>query len=455
MGDMFAPGTTLAAGRYRIDGTLGSGGMAQVHRAYDVKLARPVAVKTMLPALALDDDFVLRFQRESQAMAALGHPHVVTVHDTGEEPRAEGSPVPYFVMELVSGPSLAQELRTRGTLPASQAAPLADQVLSALQASHGLGIVHRDIKPANVLLAPGGVAKVADFGIARALSLTALTGTHAAIGTPQYMAPEQMRGTPALDGRCDLYAVGVLLFEMLTGRRPFDGTDAFAVAYQHRHEPPPTLASFGFTGPPGLEAVVARALAKRPEDRYPDAQAMRTALRAALLPPPVAPPRTTPPPVTPPRATPTPVAQGRLAPPPVAPSLPPPGTVPRPPATPLPPLPPHKHVVHSVRLALCALLLVVESWLTFRVFGITEAGKWTEARWTAFGQGVTALVGVLGSLPYWRPDKKLRISGYRAFSWIVLLANLLVVLFACFTLFVLKDQEGCTRKWGSDQCQIQ
>ncbi|MEU6864797.1 RodZ domain-containing protein [Streptomyces sp. NPDC046876] len=285
MGDVFESGEGLAGGRYRIDGLLGSGGMAQVYRAYDRSLSRPVAVKTMRPDLGFDAGFAARFRREAQAMAALGHPNVVTVHDTGEEPQDDGPPVPYFVMELVEGASLADRLRG-GALPPADAVSIAGQVLSALAASHAHKLVHRDIKPANVLLTDHGVAKVADFGIVRAAdgAGTVLTGTRMMVGTPQYMSPEQVQGSKYLDGRSDLYAVGVLMFEMLTGHPPFDGDDPFAVAYRHATETPPTLASQGVQGHPHLQSVLDRALAKRPEDRFPDAESMRRALEAPVRP---------------------------------------------------------------------------------------------------------------------------------------------------------------------------
>ncbi|MFE4263722.1 protein kinase [Streptomyces sp. NPDC056883] len=281
MGEIFEQGETLAGGRYRIDGTLGSGGMALVYHGWDTRLSRAVAVKTMRPELSLDEGYSLRFRREAQAMAALAHPNVVTVHDTGEEPRVDGPPVPYFVMELVTGRSLADRLRTEGALPVAEAARIADQVLAALAVSHERGMVHRDIKPANVLLAGSeDTVKVADFGIVRAMvgDDVPLTGTRMMVGTPQYMSPEQVRGLE-VDGRSDLYAVGVLLFEMLTGRVPFDGEDGYVIGYRHVTEPPPTLASHGIFGRPQLETVLARALAKGPQERYADAHAMRAALR--------------------------------------------------------------------------------------------------------------------------------------------------------------------------------
>ncbi|MER5758578.1 protein kinase [Streptomyces sp. NPDC002082] len=286
--DMFAPGGYVADGRYRIDGVLGSGGMAAVHRAWDTSLSRPVAIKTLLVRPEADSEAATRFQREARAMAGLSHPHVVTVFDTGAEPQAGGPPVPYFVMELVTGPSLADSLRERGALPVAEAVRIADQVLAALQASHARGMVHRDIKPANVLLSEDGTAKVADFGIVRAgagaADGTALTGTGFTIGTPEYMSPEQIQGLAEIDGRSDLYAVGLLLFEMLTGLRPFAGANRLTIGYHHVHEPPPTLAAAGLPGQPRLEGVLTAALAKLPEHRPRDAATMRTALTAATVP---------------------------------------------------------------------------------------------------------------------------------------------------------------------------
>ncbi|WP_407836877.1 protein kinase [Streptomyces sp. DSM 116496] len=284
--DMFAPGGYVAGGRYRIDGALGSGGMAAVHRAWDTSLSRPVAIKTLLVRPEADSEAATRFQREARAMAGLAHPHVVTVFDTGAEPQADGPPVPYFVMELVTGPSLADSLRERGALPVAEAVRIADQVLAALEASHARGMVHRDIKPANVLLSEDGTAKVADFGIVRAGAGdgTALTGTGFTIGTPEYMSPEQIQGLAEIDGRSDLYAVGLLLFEMLTGLRPFAGANRLTIGYHHVHEPPPTLTAAGLPGQPGLERILTAALAKLPEHRPRDAATLRTALTAATAP---------------------------------------------------------------------------------------------------------------------------------------------------------------------------
>ncbi|WP_411079781.1 protein kinase domain-containing protein [Streptomyces sp. cmx-18-6] len=397
MGDVFSQGEILAGGRYRIDGLLGSGGMAQVYRAHDLSLARAVAIKTMLPGFTHDASHPERFRREAQAMAALRHPHVVTVHDTGEEPRADGPPVPYFVMELVPGPSLADRIRADG-LPVSAAVRITDQILSALAASHAQGLVHRDIKPANILLAGDGIAKVADFGIARAAAGAgrALTDTRMTIGTPQYMSPEQVHASAHLDGRSDLYAVGVLLFEMMTGRTPFNGPDAFAIAYRHLHEPPPTLASFGISAHPRLEPVLARALAKLPEQRYPDAESMRIALRMAVAP------------------------------------SPPPRRMPMPPPTPVPTLSPglftpdpahvrpqwRTHITQGVRLTVSAILM----WGAMVFVGMAQEGGYTipltSGETWAFHSFATA--AVMAAAPAWSRRSRQQSALWKTTSWLLM-----------------------------------
>ncbi|MFJ9793949.1 protein kinase domain-containing protein [Streptomyces globosus] len=279
MGELFQAGSTVAQGRYRIVELIGTGGMAQVFRARDERLGRFVALKAMRHDLTYDPGWATRFRREAQTMAGLSHPNIVAVHDTGEERRAgSGRPVPYLVMELVAGRSLADLLDERGRLPLAEALTLAVQILAALAAAHARGVVHRDIKPANVLLAEDGTAKVADFGIAAVAGRTVLTGTGAVLGTPHYMSPEQVMGRRDLDGRSDLYAVGVLLFRMVSGRVPFDADSAWSVGYAHLHTPPPTLASTGISVPKAVESLLARALAKDPGDRFPDASAMREAV---------------------------------------------------------------------------------------------------------------------------------------------------------------------------------
>ncbi|MFB7505284.1 protein kinase domain-containing protein [Streptomyces broussonetiae] len=263
--------------RYELVEQLGQGGMGTVYRAVDHRLRRTVAVKTLSAELVRQPQFLARFQREAHAAAALNHPGVATVYDVGED-AVDGFAAPYLVMEYVEGRTLAHELRD-GPLPAEQAADVAGQVLEALRHSHGHGIVHRDIKPANVMLTRAGTAKILDFGIAKALSevATRLTGTGVAVGTPAYLAPEQIEGRDT-DHRTDLYAVGCLLYELLTGRPPYTGESPFSVMHQHLvQEPvPPSLLRPGLS--PGVDAVVLRALRKRREDRFADAAEMKSEL---------------------------------------------------------------------------------------------------------------------------------------------------------------------------------
>lgn len=291
-------GMTLAGGRYRVEEKLGEGGMAAVHKAHDTALERTVAVKTMLAGLAHDEHLRARFRREAQSVARLSHPCVVAVHDTGEERFDDGRVIPYLVMELVRGETLSELLRRQASpgagLPLDRALDLTAEMLSALAASHAAGIVHRDIKPSNVMVTDEGAVKVMDFGIARSLDTagpgrTALTAIGGPVGTPQYMSPEQFVNSRAIDGRSDLYAVGVVLFQLITGRLPFDEESAFSVGYLHATMAAPTLASAGARVPEEVEALVARALEKAPADRFQDAAAMRAAIedvrRAAPHPP--------------------------------------------------------------------------------------------------------------------------------------------------------------------------
>ena len=268
----------LAQGRYAIGELIGEGGMASVYEAYDTALKRHVAVKMMNTDLVSNSAHRARFRREAEAVAGFQHPHVVAVHDVGDEP------VPHLVMERVRGRTLADRLEN-GPLPAGLALGYISDVLDALAASHTRGMVHRDIKPANVMIAEGpgpagnGTVKVMDFGIARALHDAAvgtqLTRTGQAVGTPHYMSPEQFEGSSTLDGRSDLYSAGVMLFQLLTGRLPFNGDSVFQIGYQHVTTAPPSLTDTGAHVPPGLDALVARALAKSPAERFPDAATMR------------------------------------------------------------------------------------------------------------------------------------------------------------------------------------
>ncbi|MEV4878723.1 protein kinase domain-containing protein [Streptomyces cyaneofuscatus] len=271
------PGARLAHGRYVIEELVGAGGMAAVHRARDTALDRTVAIKTMHPALAADTGGRERFRREARSAAALMHAHVVAVHDVGEEELADGR-VPYLVMEYVEGRTLSHFVPSRpGGLPLPEALRFVAEILDALAASHDRGLVHRDIKPANVMITTAGSAKVMDFGIARALDgqATALTGTGHMVGTPHYMAPEQFESSRPIDGRADLYAVGVVLFQLLTGAVPFDADSGWRIGYLHITAEPPGLAALGVRVPAPVQALLTRALAKDPDDRFPDARAMR------------------------------------------------------------------------------------------------------------------------------------------------------------------------------------
>ena len=250
--------------------------MAEVRRGLDLRLDRQVAVKRLKTELAADPAFQERFRREAHAVAILNHPGIAAVFDSGEETDpGSGVAVPYIVMELVDGTTLRSILNESGSLPVRRALEITDVVLQALAHSHASGIVHRDIKPANIMVTANGGIKVMDFGIARAAAETSsgLTGTSMVIGTAQYLSPEQAQGTP-VDLRSDLYSTGCLLYELLTGRPPFVGESAVSLAYQHVREtaePPSRLVpELG----PEIDAVVGKALAKEPGERYQSAAEM-------------------------------------------------------------------------------------------------------------------------------------------------------------------------------------
>ena len=257
----YSPGTRLG-GRYDVIRPLGWGGMAEVYLTVDRQLGRQVAVKVIRERYAEDERFVARFRREARAAAALSHPNVVAVHDVGVH---DGSP--FIVMEYVPGRTLAEILRDNGSLPPGRVAEIGEAVARALGAAHAAGIVHRDVKPGNVMVTADGRVKVLDFGIARALRWTPLTDTPAVQGTAEYMAPEYVRGGGA-DPRSDLYSLGVVLYELLTGRPPFTGDSPLQVAYKHLEEAPPPPDAVRPGLPAGLTAVVMRCLAKHPGDRY-------------------------------------------------------------------------------------------------------------------------------------------------------------------------------------------
>ncbi|MFE0459727.1 protein kinase [Kitasatospora sp. NPDC058965] len=275
---MWGRGTVLGE-RYALTERLGGGAMGEVWRAEDRVLERQVAVKIVLPALLADASFAERFRREARMLAALNHRGIVDIHDYGEQAGEDGgTPVAFIVMELLDGQPLDRVRAERGSLPVEQAMDVVAQALDALHAAHRQGIVHRDIKPSNLMLRADGQVTVTDFGIARALAGTKITTAHAVMGTALYMAPEQAEGlgtTPA----CDLYSMGVLGYELLTGELPFTGDTAIEIVLKHVREPAPELGA-GF--PPAVRELVAKALAKRPEDRFADAAAMAAAARAAV-----------------------------------------------------------------------------------------------------------------------------------------------------------------------------
>jgi beta-lactam-binding protein with PASTA domain/tRNA A-37 threonylcarbamoyl transferase component Bud32 len=280
----------LLGGRYELDGIVGRGGMAEVFRARDIRLDRIVAVKTLRDDLARDQTFQARFRREAQSAASLNHPSIVAVYDTGED-MVGSTPVPYIVMEFVDGRTLRDLLRDDRRLLPERALEITDGVLRALDYSHRNGIVHRDIKPGNVMLTRTGEVKVMDFGIARAVSDAQATMTQTAqvIGTAQYLSPEQARGE-RVDARSDLYSAGCLLYELLTGRPPFTGDSPVAIAYQHVREQPVPPSRVDPEIPGWADAIVLKAMAKDPGDRYQSAGEMRNDIQRALSGVPVAAP---------------------------------------------------------------------------------------------------------------------------------------------------------------------
>jgi serine/threonine-protein kinase len=272
----------LLSDRYELGPALGYGGMSEVHGGRDVRLGRDVAIKVLRADLARDPQFQIRFQREAQNSAALNHPAIVAVYDTGET-WADDIPLPYIVMEYVAGRTLRDIVKTGGPMEPHRVCEVIADVCSALDFSHRYGIIHRDVKPANVMITPSGAVKVMDFGIARALSdaQPAVTQTAAVIGTAQYLSPEQARGE-AVDARSDVYATGCVLFELLTGNPPFTGDSPVAVAYQHVREDPKAPSEVNPSVPAALDAITLKALAKNPYNRYQTAGEMRDDLIRAL-----------------------------------------------------------------------------------------------------------------------------------------------------------------------------
>ena len=267
----------LLGGRYEVGGRIGTGGMADVRRGVDVRLGRDVAVKVLRADLARDPAFQERFKREAQAAASLNDPSIVSVYDTG----ADDDGVPFIVMEHVQGRTLREVLQQEGRLLPQRALEVTADICVALSVAHAAGIVHRDIKPGNVMLTRDGQVKVMDFGIARAAADTsAMTMTAAVIGTAAYLSPEQARGEH-VDARSDVYSTGCVLYELVTGAPPFVGDSPVAVAYQHVREDPTPPSAYDDELPPEVDAVVLKAMAKNPANRYQSADEMRADLLRA------------------------------------------------------------------------------------------------------------------------------------------------------------------------------
>ncbi len=266
--------TRMLANRYEVGDLIGAGGMADVFQGRDTRLSRPVAIKILRSDLARDPAFLARFRREAQAAAGLNHPAIVSVYDTGEE-RTESGVLPYIVMEQVNGKTIREVIRSGERLPITRAISVIRGILEALEYSHRNGIVHRDIKPANVMITNGGDVKVMDFGIARALDDASATVTHAwtVVGTANYLSPEQARGEAA-DSRSDIYSVGCLLYELITGRPPFLGDTPVAIAYQHVSAEFTPVSQLNPDLPDGIDNIISGALSKDPLARYQNAREM-------------------------------------------------------------------------------------------------------------------------------------------------------------------------------------
>ncbi len=263
-------------GRYRVGAMIATGGMSTVYRGLDLRLDRPVALKVMDSRYAADQHFITRVQREARAAARLKDPGLVAVYDQGYD-----AGHPFLVMELVEGGTLRELLDERGPMPPHAAAAVLAPVLGGLAVAHRAGLVHRDVKPENVLISDDGEVKIADFGLVRAVADAKITSTSVILGTAAYLSPEQV-GTGDSDPRSDVYAVGILTYEMLTGATPFAGDTALAVAYQRldHHVPPPSAAIGGV--PRQFDELVLRATARDPDRRYTDAQDMRTDLETVV-----------------------------------------------------------------------------------------------------------------------------------------------------------------------------
>ena len=267
----------VLADRYEVEELVGAGGMSSVYRAHDRLLDRKVALKVMHQHFGEDPEYVERFRREARSVASLAHPNVVTVIDRGEQDGRQ-----FIVFEYIDGENLKQLIQRRGAAPVKTALELAKQIAQALSFAHQQGLVHRDVKPQNVLLNGDGTAKVTDFGIARSLDVQhGMTQTGTVLGTSDYIAPEQAQGQ-AVDEQTDVYSLGVVLYELLTAEVPFPGESFVAVAMRHINEPPPLLRDSRPDVPPRVEAVVQKAMAKNPADRFKSMAELCAELDACL-----------------------------------------------------------------------------------------------------------------------------------------------------------------------------
>jgi tRNA A-37 threonylcarbamoyl transferase component Bud32/membrane protein YdbS with pleckstrin-like domain len=266
----------ILAGRYKLLGPLGEGGMASVYRGRDLRLNREVAIKILREDLTRDPLFAQRFEREAQFVASLSHPHIVPVYDVGEEDGTR-----YIVMEYVRGRTLAECIEREGKVPPGRATAILIPVLDALGYAHERGIIHRDVKPQNILLSADGTPRLADFGIAH-LADASVTRTAAILGSAQYLSPEQSRGEEATP-LSDIYACGIVLWEMIAGKPPFDGPNALAIANQHLRSPVPSLSALVPDIDPSIEDAVETALAKDAADRFEDTATFAEALRDAKV----------------------------------------------------------------------------------------------------------------------------------------------------------------------------
>jgi len=267
---------SVLSDRYELRDQLGAGGMAEVYLGRDRVLGRTIAVKTLLAQYGGDPHFIERFRLEAQHAAALNHPNIVSVYDTGSDDGTH-----YIVMEYVEGKTLRDIIREEGPLLPERVAEIGADVCAGLSFAHSHGIVHRDIKPANIMITTAGAVKVTDFGIARAVSGDTVTQTAMVLGTAQYFSPEQAQSAP-VDARSDIYSLGVVLYEMLTRQVPFTGSSPVAIAYKHVKEAPVLPSRLNPDVPPALEAIVMKAMAKNPDNRYQTAQEMREDLMRAL-----------------------------------------------------------------------------------------------------------------------------------------------------------------------------